>query len=167
LPSAAERIFLCGPPGCGKTTIGGRLAKALGRPFIDTDAVVVERAGMPIHEIFERFGERAFRAFESSALAEACAVDGAVVALGGGTLVAPENRERVAGAGRTIYLRVPLATLEGRVKRQRVRRPLLATIPIGTLLEGRRTVYEAADHTIDVEGRPAEAVVAAIKAMIA
>lgn len=146
-------MFLCGAPACGKTTVGRALALELGLPFVDTDALVVERAGVPIDEIFARFGEPAFRAFESSALTDASSGAAAVIALGGGTLLAPENRALVAGAGRSVYLRAELTTLERRIERQNSKRPLLVGASVGTLLAARRSFYEAADLTIDVDGR--------------
>ncbi|GAC1414515.1 MAG: hypothetical protein NVSMB5_02600 [Candidatus Velthaea sp.] len=146
-------MFLCGPPACGKSTVGRALARELAVPFIDTDAVVVARAGMPIDEIFARFGEPAFRAFESSALADAAEGKRAVIALGGGTLVAEENRAVVARAGRLVYLHAGLATLERRIERQNVKRPLLVGAAVSTLLEARRALYEAAEFTVEVDGR--------------
>jgi len=166
LQPEAERIFLCGPPGCGKTTVGRLLAQTLERPFVDIDQVIVERAGRPIERIFADSGEPAFRAVESTVLADAAGLPSAVVALGGGTLLAPENRALVARSGRTVYLRASVATLEARVAQQDVVRPLLARTPVGTLLEQRRALYEDARHIIDVDGIDADGVVAAIAAVL-
>lgn len=94
-------IFLYGPPACGKTTLGARLAAALGCRFTDLDAEIERRAGMPVSEIFSRNGEAGFRKMEGMALAEtaASANGGLVVALGGGTLLDPANRSIAEGAG--------------------------------------------------------------------
>jgi shikimate kinase len=162
LPSAADSIFLWGAPGVGKTTIGRRLARALRRPFIDTDALIVERAGMPIATIFAELGEPAFRALETEALTTACETPGAVVALGGGTVLADHNRALIARHGRSIHLHASVATLERRLKRQRVQRPLLAVYSVATLVEARRPLYESADHRVDVEGHTLKDVIAAI-----
>lgn len=159
----AETIFLCGPMGCGKSTVGRKLAALLNRPFADIDDLVVARAGMAIHEMFERFGEPAFRAAESAAVAEACAIPRAVVALGGGTLLAPENRERIAAAGTTVYLRARIETLEHRVRDASVRRPLLVGASLHRIVEERRSLYEAADITVDVDDCTAEDVAAGIR----
>jgi shikimate kinase len=151
----------------GKTTIGRRLARRLNRPFIDTDALVVERAGMPIAAIFAQQGEPAFRALESVAIADAALRAGAVIALGGGAVLAAENRAVVARHGRSIHLRASLETLEGRLRGARVMRPLIAAgVSVGTLLEARRPLYETADHTIDVDHRRLEDIVAEICALL-
>lgn len=159
-------IFLWGAPGVGKTTIGRRLARALGRPFIDTDALIVERAGMTIPAIFAAFGEPGFRALESEALALACETPGAVVALGGGTVLADCNRALIAQHGRSIHLHASVATLERRLKRQRVQRPLLASMSVAALIEARRPLYESADHRVDVDGQTLKDVVAAIEKLL-
>jgi shikimate kinase len=160
LPSGTDIVFLWGAPGVGKTTIGRRLARTLQRPFIDTDALVVERAGMSIAAIFAEQGEPAFRALESAVLADAATHPGAVVSLGGGTVLAAHNRALIAECGRSIHLRATVATIESRLKKQRVARPLLATKPIATLVAERRSLYESADHCVDVDGRRLDDIVA-------
>src|SRR5271154_5223091 len=112
MPSAgAKPIFLCGPMGCGKSTVARLLAQRLGRAFVDTDELVVARAGMSISDIFARFGEPAFRAKETAALREVAARTDVVVALGGGTLLAQENRALVSSAGTSVYFRARIAPL--------------------------------------------------------
>ncbi len=165
--SGAETIFLWGAPGVGKTTIGKRLARALGRPFIDTDALVVERAGAPIATIFAERGEPAFRALESEALETAASQPGAIVSLGGGAVLAARNRALIARHGRSIHLRATLATLEARLRRQKVTRPLLAAgIPLRTLVAERLPLYDTADHCIDVDRRRLDDIVAEIRALL-
>src|SRR6476659_1674300 len=85
-------VFLMGYRGSGKTTIGKRLADRLWQPFVDTDDMVVKRAGMTIKEIFERQGEEKFRDFESDAIQEAAQLDDHVIALGGGAELREQNR---------------------------------------------------------------------------
>jgi shikimate kinase len=163
LLSAGESIFLWGAPGVGKTTVGRRLARALERPFIDTDALIVERAGMPIATIFAQLGESAFRTLESEALVVAAAGGGAVISLGGGTVIAPQNRALIAERGRSIHLRASLATIERRLRRQRVVRPLLARgRPVSALIAERLPLYESADHSVDVDRRRLDDIVAEI-----
>jgi shikimate kinase len=167
LPSGVEPLFLWGAPGVGKTTIGRRLAAALERPFIDTDQVAVERAGMSIAQMFAVWGEPAFRALESDVLAAAVETSAAVIALGGGTVLAPANRELMAARGRTIHLRASVATLERRLRGGRTNRPLIAAgIPVATLLAQRLPLYAAADHTIDVDRRTPDDIVAEIRALL-
>src|SRR5512146_2178710 len=88
----------------GKSEVGRRLARVLGRPFVDIDGLVEADAGRSVAEIFAAEGEPAFRAREREAVARACAVPDAVVATGGGTLLDPENRRRLAAAGPIVCL---------------------------------------------------------------
>jgi shikimate kinase len=166
LQRVAERIFLCGAPGCGKTTVGRILARSLKRPFVDIDGMIVAREGRPIAQIFAESGEPVFRAIESSVLADVVEMPLAVIALGGGTLLASENRELIARSGQTVYLRASVPTLEARVTRGGAVRPLLARTPVGTLLEERRSLYEDAQAVVDVDGLDASAVAAAIEAVL-
>jgi shikimate kinase len=160
-------VFLWGAPGVGKTTVGRRLARTLGRPFVDTDALIVERAGMSIASIFGQLGEPAFRALESEALAAAADNPGCVVSLGGGAVLAERNRALIAERGRSIHLRASIATIERRLRAQRTERPLLAAgIPVGTLLAQRLPFYELADHSIDVDRRRLDDIVAEICALL-
>ncbi|MBR0056257.1 MAG: hypothetical protein IJP66_02915, partial [Kiritimatiellae bacterium] len=106
-------IFLYGPPASGKTTLGGRLADALGARFIDLDAEIERRAGRPVAGIFQESGEAAFRRLESATLREVApaspgrGVGPLVVALGGGTLLDPANRAYAEAAGRVWCLATP------------------------------------------------------------
>jgi shikimate kinase len=159
-------VFLCGAPGSGKSTIGRALARRLGRPFADVDQLVIERAGKPIAAIFADDGEPAFRALEARALAEAAEGPSAVIALGGGTLLAPENRAAIARSGTLVYLRAAVETLETRLAHQRIVRPLLARASVGELLAARRPLYEAADLACDVDGKPVMQVVDEIEAAL-
>ena len=100
--------------GAGKSSIGPRLARRLGRRFIDTDAEVERAVGSRVAEIFEREGEPAFRSHEREAI-EACCGEAAVVALGGGAIEQPGARERLASTGIVVYLRARPETLLARV----------------------------------------------------
>lgn len=146
--------------------MGRAFARAVGRTFVDTDAIVVKRSGCAIDEIFARFGEPEFRLRESAALAEVAATPNAVVALGGGTLVAPANRALITAHGRLVYLRASIALLERRIAKQNVRRPLLAGRSVGQLLDARRPLYEAADVIVDIDGKPMREIVAEMKALV-
>ena len=97
-------VFLTGAPASGKTTLGRRLAAALGVSFIDLDAEIVRRAGRSIPEIFAADGEAAFRDIESQTLAQ---VEGGVVALGGGTLLRAANRAFCESRGTVLCLDTP------------------------------------------------------------
>src|SRR5690349_5397855 len=86
-------ISLIGMPGGGKSTVGRQLARRLGVDFIDTDAVIEQRAGISIPELFARDGEPAFRAIETDVLQTVARERQGVLATGGGIVLAPANRE--------------------------------------------------------------------------
>src|SRR5947208_13903360 len=96
-PSGPPRhVILIGMMGSGKTTVGGRLARALDRPFVDSDVQVEQRTARTVREIFETDGEAAYRVLESEVLAEALASEEpAVIAAAGGTVPHPKNRRRM------------------------------------------------------------------------
>ncbi|MGD2157707.1 MAG: 3-dehydroquinate synthase [Anaerolineales bacterium] len=122
-------IFIYGPPGSGKSSLGRRLAETLQRPFVDLDVRIEARAGISIAEIFETQGEARFRAWEKQLLAETLAQgegQETVVALGGGALLDPNNRKQVAAHGPVLCLNAPLDTLIARLRRTAEERPLLA-----------------------------------------
>lgn len=102
-----KSIVLTGMMGSGKTTCGRILAHRLGRELIDTDAVIVERAGMSIAEIFASRGETAFRDLESALCRELSARDDAVVATGGGMVLRPENVTALKAHGAVVFLNRP------------------------------------------------------------
>ena len=97
-------VVLTGFMATGKTEVGRKLAALLGAPFVDTDALVESATGRRIADIFAKEGEPHFRALEREAVERACDVEGAVVATGGGTLLDPENRRRLAAAGPVVCL---------------------------------------------------------------
>ncbi len=99
-------IFLCGFMGCGKSTIGEKLAHQLGTPFVDMDAYIEEQAGMSIPEIFEQYGEPHFRDLETEAIRALADREG-VIACGGGAMLREENAKIAAEKGHVLYLNVP------------------------------------------------------------
>jgi len=118
-------IILCGFMGCGKTSVGRRAAKLLGRELCDLDQYIEGREGMTITEIFAKYGESGFREREAQAVEEVSQRGGLVIASGGGTVLFPHNVEVFHKNGGTIlFLDVPLAALQERLKNDR-RRPLL------------------------------------------
>ncbi len=105
-------IVLIGMPGSGKTSVGRLVAAALGREFLDLDAEIERRAGMPIPEIFAKKGEAAFRKMESALAQELGSRAGIVLATGGGVVKDPDNYERLAQNGRIFCLRRELDKLD-------------------------------------------------------
>jgi shikimate kinase len=148
--------------GSGKTTIGRRLAARLERPFVDTDAEVVNRTGLTVAQLFEQRGEAGFRAEESAVLAElARRPEPLVIAVAGGAVLAEPNRAVLARAGTVVWLRASPETIIGRIGDGRGR-PLLQEDPAARVRSydaARRPIYEAlADLVVDVDGRGQRAV---------
>ena len=120
-------------PGSGKTTLGRQLAAHYGCPFLDLDEAIVARAGREIPAIFQTQGEAYFRQLEADTLREVLARPGPLVlATGGGTPCFHENMSRLAAAGRTVWLDVPLPLLAARLRAAGLAsRPLLAAATAG------------------------------------
>jgi shikimate kinase len=120
-----DSIFLCGLSGSGKSTVAPLLAQLRGCAVLDTDAMIVSDAGIPISEIFMHEGEFGFREREARAVQSACAHECAVVALGGGALERDDSFEAVRAAGTLIFLDAPDEVLATRLERGEAR-PLMA-----------------------------------------
>ena len=128
-------IFLIGMMGAGKTTAGRLLARRLGWRFIDTDHEIETRCGVGIPVIFEIEGEAGFREREARVVEEFTALEGVVLATGGGVVLRAENRNRLAARGTVIYLHAPPEALYRRVRNDRNRPLLAAEDPLGRLRE--------------------------------
>ena len=120
----AGRIFLIGPMGAGKSTIGRYLAELLGKEFLDSDHEIECRTGASIALIFEIEGEAGFRRRESAIIEEITQRDNVVLATGGGAVLAASNRDALRNNGVVVYLQAPIDTLVARTSRDR-NRPLL------------------------------------------
>jgi len=164
LRTAVGQVFLIGPMGAGKTTVGERLALALGLPFVDVDAHLAARAGASVAQLFHAEGEEAFRAREAEALAELSQSRPAVVALGGGAACTEEAWRRMRRTGVVIALSASPAELLRRVAAAPgglSARPLLSgTEPeakLSELLRARRGWYARADAQLRTDGLSPEA----------
>ncbi len=146
--------------GCGKTTVGERLAQALGWPFIDLDAIIEAGQGVTIREIFERSGEPFFRQLEHAALTEASKSEPAVIALGGGTFVQAANLEflREAG-GMTVWLDCPIEVLRQRCATMNNRPLFRDAASFEQLLHQRLPYYRQAEYRVSTENRNPDEVV--------
>jgi len=157
MPSMSGNIILIGFMGCGKSSIGRRLASRLGYAFLDSDELIVESAqGKSISDIFAEEGEERFRERETGALQGLIDSTSIVLATGGGAVLRPENREILRKIGTTVWLHADPEILFERATRNR-KRPLLEVenprTTFNTLLESRLRIYEAAaDLKIDASG---------------
>ncbi|MGC1955987.1 MAG: shikimate kinase, partial [Gammaproteobacteria bacterium] len=121
-----ENIYLVGPMGAGKTTVGRKLAIALKKEFVDSDQIIEVKTGASISLIFEIEGEEGFRRRERVILEELTQRRDVVLATGGGIVLDTVNRARLRSCGFVIYLNPPFERLLERTMRDR-RRPLLRT----------------------------------------
>jgi len=148
-----QNICLVGMMGAGKTTVGRQLAKRLGRRFVDADHEIEARTGVRIPTIFEIEGEAGFRRREAEAIDALTREHGLVLATGGGAVLDPANRRRLAAAGLVIYLRVLPLLLYERTRHDRNRPLLQVADPLARLEElfaQRDPLYrEVADVVID------------------
>jgi shikimate kinase len=160
-PNAYPNVYLVGLMGAGKTTVGRLLARRLKLRFVDSDQEIESRCGVKIPVIFEIEGEAGFRSRESQAIAELTALEGIVLATGGGAVLAAANREHLAAGGTVVYLRAKPEDLYVRVRHDR-NRPLLATAaPLERLRElyaERDPLYlEVADVVVDTGSQSVQA----------
>lgn len=160
---ALDNIFLVGPMGAGKTTIGRQLARTLKKEFVDSDHEIEERTGANISWIFDVEGEEGFRKRESAMIEELSGRKNIVLATGGGAILSPENRKFLHSRGTVVYL---MATISQQVERTKhdQRRPLLQNIEdvrqrLKELMEIRDPLYrEIADHIVVTNRRSPRAV---------
>lgn len=158
-------IVLIGAPGAGKSTVGKRLARKLGKSFVDVDQRIEEVEGKPVSEIFADEGEPYFRELEKEATIELLeAYD--VVSLGGGAVMTEEIQQALKGHD-VIWLKVSIGQATRRVGMNRVR-PLLLGNVRGKLIEQlrvRNPVYEAlATQIVETDGRGSSEVADALAA---
>ncbi|MBL1321684.1 MAG: shikimate kinase AroK [Methylophaga sp.] len=149
-------IFLVGPMGAGKSTVGRQLAKSLGRDFYDSDKEIEKRTGVSISWIFEMEGEVGFRHREQKVLDDLTSMKDIVLATGGGAILAEENRRHLRSRGQVVYLSASVEQLFRRTAKDK-NRPLLQTDDpkrqIVELLELRDPLYR---DVADIELRTGE-----------
>lgn len=162
-------VVLVGLMGVGKSTVGRRLAKRLGLPFVDSDSAIEDAAGYSPAEIFERYGEQDFRDGERRLVARLIEGEIRVIATGGGAYVDPRTRELLNERAITIWLDAPVDVLAERTSRRDTRVQLRNGDPKATLerlSEERRPSYEEAHiHVKSGEGAHKEVVDAILEAL--
>lgn len=157
-----RNIFLIGPMGAGKSTIGRHLADELHLEFFDSDQEIEKRTGADIAWIFDIEGEEGFRAREENVINDLTDKQGIVLATGGGSVVSKAVRNRLSARGIVVYLQTTIDKQVARTQRDK-RRPLLQNddpeAVLRRLAEERNPMYEdAADYIVDTDDQSARAV---------
>ena len=167
----ARHIVLVGPMGAGKSHLGRLLAARMGLAFVDLDAAIEAAAGQSINALFATEGEAGFREREARALADVLGGSPAVIATGGGAVLAEANRTAMREHGRVVYLSVDPATQLARVSGSTTRPLLQATDPaarLAALQAIREPLYrEVADLVFDTTPLSPEAASDALAARLA
>jgi shikimate kinase len=162
-------VVLVGLMGVGKSTVGRRLAKRLGLPFVDSDSAIEDAAGYSPAEIFERFGEQDFRDGERRLVARLVEGEIRVIATGGGAYVDPKTRELLNDRAITVWLDAPVDILADRTSRRDTRAQLRQGDPKATLerlSEERRPSYAQAHiHVKSGDGAHNDVVDAIVQAL--
>lgn len=159
-PASVHRILLVGFMGSGKSSVGPKLARSLGWRFVDVDERIEDLEGTPIPEIFQRRGERYFRAVEAGVVSDVLGLDRVVVATGGGWGAQPGRLAALPSGSVSIWLQVSAEEAIRRVESEPGRRPLLETED--PLKEARRLLairspeYAEADAEVDTDERSPE-----------
>lgn len=162
-------VALVGMMGAGKSSVGKRLAARLNLPFRDADTEIEAAAGCTINEIFERYGEPAFRDGERRVIARLLSEPPQILATGGGAFIDPQTRDEIKKRAVSIWIKAPIDVLVERVSR-RDNRPLLKNGDpreiIERLLAQRDPIYAEADLSIDSAAGPhAQAVERIVEAL--
>lgn len=159
-----DRIFLVGPFGAGKSTIGRALARALGLKIYDTDRIIEKRLGVDLSWIFDIEGEAGFRRRETEILDELSKLSKVIISTGGGTILLPENRRLLKERGLVIFLKTTIKQQLKRTQRNKYNRPTLLVDNIENCLQTfnneRVPLYEeVADVTFSTNRRSYKTVV--------
>ncbi len=155
--SKEHNIYLIGPMGAGKTSVGQLLAKRTHRTFYDSDIVITERTGVSVSWIFEVETEAGFRKREAEVIADLTQLHNIVLATGGGAIITPSSREPLQNTGMVVYLKVSLEEQLSRTARRKGGRPLIEEVDdreaaLRHINQEREPIYESmADLTYDTD----------------
>ena len=165
-----KNIFLIGFMGCGKSTIARTLSGQLGVPQVEMDELIVQEQGMPITEIFEKYGEVHFRDIETDLVRRLQSQNGVVVSCGGGAVLRDENRSMMKESGVIVWLTAEPETILERVKHSTDRPVLNGHMNveyITELMKKRHACYEAAaDFVVSTDGKDRETICAEILTLV-
>ncbi len=151
MTNQAVSLFLVGPMGAGKSTLGRHLARQLGRVFYDSDKEIEARTGADIPWIFDCEGEAGFRQREAKVIADLTAIPGIVLATGGGSVLDENSRQYLHERGHVVYLQTPVALQLSRTHRDRNRPLLQKEDPeaiLQQLLDQRDPLYRQVAHQV-------------------
>ncbi len=156
--SNPKNIYLIGPMGSGKTSVGKFLAKLKKTTFYDSDEEIERRAGVSVAWIFEKEKEAGFRKREEEAIAILTKLKGTIIATGGGSVLSEKNRNQLKSTGTVVYLRVSLNDQLERTRRRKGKRPLLnqpnPKEKLEALNQAREPIYrELADLIYDTDNK--------------
>jgi shikimate kinase len=159
---STQNLFLIGPMGAGKSAVGRQIAKSMRLSFVDSDDEIESRTGVDIPFIFEKEGEDGFRKREAKVIDDLSALEGIILATGGGAVMDAQNRSRLGARGFVVYLYTTVDQQVARTVKGR-ERPLLANGDSREILEAlmaiRDPLYrEIADLTVETDGRRVNAV---------
>lgn len=153
IPAPADKLYLIGFMGSGKTTMARALGRRLGWRVVDLDEEIERREGRTVSQLFSAHGEAYFRKVEREVLLAFLPARHVIVATGGGTFIQPANRADILNDGVTVWLDAPFSRIVDRVPSDG-RRPLAADRDAFAMLyEERRSVYRLAHLRIDAQGR--------------
>ena len=147
-----RHIFLIGMPGCGKSSLGKKVASITRVPYVDTDQRITDAVGCSVSDMFERYGEGAFRNAETNVLIQLTREQPSLVSTGGGMVLTEDNRRFLRAAGEVIFLQAPADTLAERLTRNALpsQRPSLTggdmVQEVAAVLAERLPLYKAAAH---------------------
>ncbi|MBI1985277.1 MAG: shikimate kinase [Rhodospirillales bacterium] len=160
--TSGKSVVLVGLMGAGKTSVGRKLAEKLELPFTDADEEIVKAAGCSIEDIFEHYGEDAFRDVEERVISRLLDQGPQVLATGGGAFMNPRTRTQIAAQSVSVWLRADLDVLLRRTRR-RGGRPLLKNrdpkATLKRLMDERYPVYAEADIIVDSKDEGPDATV--------